>query len=702
VRHILVDEMQDTSRAQYRMLEALTGGWQEDDGRTLFCVGDPMQSIYRFRNAEVAQFLLAQSHGIGSVRLHPLLLRRNFRSGEHLVRWFNKVFPKAFPAQDDPSRGAVSYSEAVPALTESGDCRVHPLFGSDPVAEAAATLRVIREVLEHNGDDSLALLVRSRTQLSSLLPQLRQAGIRWQAVDIDRLTDLPEIIEVLALTRAIVHPCDRLAWLALLRSPCIGWSWCDLHALVRNDASGTVRELLDDPERLQRISHDARASLDRVRPVLESLFDVSRSLSLRQRVERAWFELRAPAVLSDGAMVENVYRFLDVLGRLETAGTLQDVTELEAQLDQERVSGDPDARLQIMTMHRAKGLQFDHVVLMGLGRAPRRRERSVLSWYDLPRTGPDVDRIMSPVGPRHELENDPIHRFIEQAEDQKDRHESARLFYVACTRARKSLHLLGHAGMARDGESFRPPDPRSLLNLIWASVAPEFEAAFEGTIVPETSDRQQWLTPVRRRIEESWELPETTASPGRPLSGESAMPTPRVEYYWVGAEARAAGTVVHRWLQLATGDDADLEQLAQLRVTTERWLSELGVGPERLETMSQRVDSALQNVIADARGRWLLTGEGYAELALTGLYDGRVRSGVIDRVRVDDDGTHWIVDYKTGVHEGGDLDTFLSTEAERYRPQLARYAALYHGYSGEVARCALYFPLLQAFVEVAV
>ncbi|MCH8265195.1 MAG: UvrD-helicase domain-containing protein, partial [Proteobacteria bacterium] len=53
VRHILVDEMQDTSKAQYRMLEALTGGWQKGDGRTLFCVGDPMQSIYRFRNAEI-------------------------------------------------------------------------------------------------------------------------------------------------------------------------------------------------------------------------------------------------------------------------------------------------------------------------------------------------------------------------------------------------------------------------------------------------------------------------------------------------------------------------------------------------------------------------------------------------------------------------------------------------------------------------
>jgi ATP-dependent exoDNAse (exonuclease V) beta subunit len=705
VRHILVDEMQDTSRAQYRMLEALTGGWQDGDGRTLFCVGDPMQSIYRFRNAEVAQFLLAQSDGIGSVELQRLLLRRNFRSGNFLVHWFNTVFPVALPMRDDPARGAVSYSEAVPALHEEGECRIHPLFGANPGAEADTALSIIQTTVSGIEDDeSMALLVRSRSQLAALLPRLRKAGIRWQAVDIDRLTDLPEIIDLLALTRAVVHPCDRLAWLALLRSPWTGWSWRDLHDLVRNDTSSTIPELLGDAERFGRLSAEARASYEKVREIIDSLSEASHSLSLslRERVERAWFRLRGPAILDDSTMVENAYRFLDVLGRLETAGTLRDVADLEAQLDQERVSGDPDARLQIMTMHRAKGLQFDHVLLMGLGRVPRRRERSVLSWYDRPGHGTEDDRIVSPVGPRHELQNDPIHRFIEYAEDRKDRHESARLLYVACTRARKSLHLLGHTGIARDGKSIRPPDSRSLLNLIWEAVEPRFEAAFDTAAVAETGDPAQWLTPVRRRIDESWHLPETASIPGQPRSTEAGTPAQQVEYYWVGAEARAAGTVVHRWLQLVAGGRADLGQRAELRGTSERWLAELGVGPEGVETMSKRIDSALQNVLADPRGRWLLSGDGHSELALTGLLDGEVRSGVIDRIRIDDDGTHWIVDYKSGTHEGGDLDGFLAAEAERYRPQLARYSALYRGYSGRSARCALYFPLLQAFVEVDV
>ena len=119
-----------------------------------------------------------------------------------------------------------------------------------------------------------------------------------------------------------------------------------------------------------------------------------------------------------------------------------------------------------------------------------------------------------------------------------------------------------------------------------------------------------------------------------------------------------------------------------------------------MERICGRVDAALEGVLKDARGRWLLSGEGHAELALSGVINGVVESGIMDRIRVDDDGTHWIVDYKTSTHEGGNRKGFLAAEAERYRDQLARYSALYCAYAGVDARCALYFPLLQEFVEV--
>ena len=703
VRHILVDEMQDTSRAQYRLLEALTGGWVPGDGRTLFCVGDPMQSIYRFRNAEVAQFLLAREAGIGSIVPESLLLRRNFRSGDYLVHWFNTVFPLVLPDVDDPARGAVSYAEAVPGRGTEGDCRIYPVLDSDSAVEAVQGCEIIEETLSRYPEDQMAVLVRSRTQLSELLPRLRQAGIAYQSVDIDRLTDLPEVIDLLALTRAIAHPSDRIAWLALLRSPWIGWSWSDLHALVFNDKDSTVWELLNDPERMGSLTPEAVEVLAHAMPVLESLVTVSRSESLRDRVERAWLQLGGPAILAQPDAADNVQRYLDVLEKLEVAGTLQDVAELERQLDLERVSNNADARLQVMTMHRAKGLQFDHVLLFGLGRQPRRSDRSVLSWIDLPDTHADEEKIISPVGRRSDIETDPIHRFIELREKQKDQHESGRLLYVACTRARKTLHLVGHTSIAADGESCKPPQAQSLLRLLWPAIQGDFDAALgldQGTPAGEQGDA--WLQPLLQRIEPSWSVPEVASVAGEMSGAEPPTQGDPVEFYWVGAAARVAGTIVHRWLQRAAEGMVVLEQsaLRSLRQTSARWLSEMGFGSRDADEILDRVDSALLGVVTDPRGQWLLGGDGHTEFAITGIIDGNISSGVIDRIRVDDDGTHWIVDYKTSAHEGGNLEGFLDAELERYRAQLTRYVTLYREYAAVEPRCALYFPLLQAFREL--
>lgn len=705
LRHLLVDEMQDTSSAQYRMLEALTGGWEEGDGRTLFCVGDPMQSIYRFRNAEVGQFLLAKHAGIGNVKLHALTLRRNFRSGEHLVDWFNDVFPGVLAAHDDSRRSAVAYSTAVSVqqLKGQGRCLVHPLFGSSPAAEADAGCQIIRQTLDEYSDGDMAVLVRSRTHLPVLLARLRAAGIAYRAVEIDRLTDLPEIIDILALTRALDHPGDRLAWLALLRSPWVGLDWSDLHALVKGEPNATVWELLGDDGRLSNMSDYGSQAVAEFRTRILQAKSSARINTLRDRVEEIWLTLGGPAILDDHHAVENVYRFLDVIEDMEVAGTLPDVAVLEGALDLERVSSNVNARLQIMTMHRAKGLQFDHVLLYGLGHAPGRNEKTVLSWFDIPGEHGADEKIISPVGPRVEVENDPVHRFIQKIESKKDRHELGRLLYVACTRARRTLHLLGHVAVAADGQKYRTPRAQSLLNLLWPSVSAEFEQAFQADAkVANGEDRESWLQPELRRFESPWSLPGIEALPGMSELPGAVEEERSVEFYWVGMDARVAGTVVHRWLQMAADRRVHLtlDTLASMRAVSARWLREMGVGDTSIETVVQRVESALKGVLDDDKGRWLLEGEGHAELKLSGVYQDRVESVVLDRVRIDEDGTHWIVDYKTSSHEGGDLESFLKAESDRYRPQLSKYAELYRNYSGAPVRCALYFPLLQEFVEV--
>lgn len=710
VQHLLVDEMQDTSISQYELLKQLTSGWTPGDGRTIFCVGDPMQSIYRFRDAEVGEFLQARQNGIGDIRLEPLVLRQNFRSGENLVHWFNTIFSQVMPLHDDITIGAIAYAEsaAVEQHAGAGRCFVHPLFDSD--AEASCTLDVIRQCLGDDGD--VTVLVRSRTQLAELLPALRRASIPYQAIEIDRLTDLPEIIDALALTRALVHPGDRLAWLSVLRGPWVGLSWSDLHSLVRNDADSTVPELCADTSRVSLLSPEGAGRLQHFVEIVTPFMQRKGTLSLRDRVELAWFALGGPAILADEAQVENVYRYFTAVEKLERAGSLEDVRQLEQRLDDERVSApiSSQCRLQIMTMHKAKGLQFDHVILPGLGRATRRSDRDVLRWLTVPGDSGRNRMIISPVGARSELENDPLYRFIEATENDKDRMEQDRLLYVACTRAVRSLHLVGHVAATQNGTSFGAPISGSLLARLWPAIQGDFERAFQPTqdeaADAETDSESYLVNPVLRRFRQPWQAP---APRNLPLSQRSAIEDPviaeqEVEFYWVGTAARHAGTLVHRWLQRMSDGRSppNIDELASLRPVTIQWARDLGVSDQEIEEVCERTSKAIRGLLSHEKGRWLIEGEGYAELPLTGVINGRIESVVIDRVRIDEHGTHWIVDYKTSTHEGGNLEGFLEQESARYRQQLANYASLYAGLTGEPVRTALYFPLLQEFCEVTI
>ncbi|MFT6296413.1 MAG: ATP-dependent exoDNAse (exonuclease V) beta subunit, partial [Glaciecola sp.] len=242
IQHILVDEFQDTSQLQLEILQQLTAGWQPGDNRSLFLVGDAMQSCYGFRNANVGIYLNVREHGIGEIQLNSLTLQTNFRSQEKIVTWVNQVFSQAFPPEPNSSRGAVPYSVSVPVN------KAEPIFGvsaqviqhqSDDklVAQQAEANAVIYEIKSIQLDDpkaSIAILVRSRSHLAKIIPLLKEYQIPWLATDIDRLGTLPVIEDLLSLTKALLNLADRVAWLSVLRAPWCGLTSGDLFAITEH------------------------------------------------------------------------------------------------------------------------------------------------------------------------------------------------------------------------------------------------------------------------------------------------------------------------------------------------------------------------------------------------------------------------------------------------------------------------------------
>jgi ATP-dependent helicase/nuclease subunit A len=727
LRHILVDEFQDTSFEQFELLRALTAGWEHGDGRTLFVVGDPMQSIYQFREAEVGLFLRARDYGVGEIGFEALQLRRNFRSSAPLIEWVNAQFSRLFPADDDARRAAIRFLPSVPSeltppmaataaaaqpVAEPGDAAamLHRLPVADPASEAHCVVQIVRAARERNPAASIAVLVVSREHAALSVAQLRAAGFAPRGVNLERLRDRPVIRDLAALTRALLHAADRSAWLALLRAPWCGLTLGELEALL----AGCEGDLFAWLQRAVPASPDDAATglaarLSRLCSALApAIVGVERGLPLWRRVEHCWLRLGAPLVHSGDSDRLDAHRFLDALAMHDDPDRL--VGEAIGELTEGLYSGGAPQRgaIELMTVHAAKGLEWDVVILPGLGRKTAVDADPLLHWIELPRASTGTDLLLAPIRATVQEPRCSLAGYIKRLRRERMRLERVRLLYVAATRARSALHLLGAVPEpVRVGES-PMPTRGSLLDTLWPAIGAQFLAATPATAPVATPV----LVPAAASPPSLWRLPAHWSLPGP----EPRAPLPRLalgsptaaeapEYHWVGSTARAIGTIVHAELHRLSAS-ALLPASAAASMAPAgygAWLAELGVAPEERPRASVTVQQALQRTLADPRGRWLLSGahpEAHSEWRLTGLYQGRVVNAIIDRMLVDEQRQRWVVDFKTSTHAGGAGQQFIDSEAERYRPQMQRYRALVGQLGGEPVRLALYFPLLGVFREL--
>ena len=729
IRHLLIDEFQDTSISQYELLSRLTAGWEEGDGRTLFVVGDPMQSIYRFREAEVGLFLRARENGIGHLSLESVSLSANFRSQGGIVDWVNQTFSEVMPEHEDISSGAVSYtpSTATHERLPGSAVQIHPFFDDDHSSEAKRIVQIIHQLQSDEPESTTAILVRSRGHLREVLIHLNQAGIRFRAIEIEGLGHRPVVQDLVSLTRAIIHPADRMAWLAVMRAPWCGLTIADLHLIAADPSDPklfvpppTLWELINDEDILSRISADGRARLQRLRVVMGGCVGNRYRSSLRSMVEGVWTLVGGPACVTDTTDLADAKIYLDYLESNEETGSIPDLSLFESGL--EKLFALPDLgapeHLQIMTIHKSKGLEFDHVIVPGLGRLSRNNEKKLFMWMELPRSsdkceleGEGSDLLMAPIQQTGST-GDPIYSWIEKLDADKSHFEDQRLIYVASTRARKRLHLLGSTPLGRDQDEIilKEPPRKSLLSKIWSVSSRYYEEFISNPervnkiSSKESASGGALIDQSLRRLASGWTLPSAPSPVEWLQSTEIDSSQNQIEYSWAGEASRHSGSVVHRWLERIAEDRLEGwndSRLDHLKETFKQNLIECGVSGSDLETAIGRVITSLKYSIRDPRGRWLLGPQIKAqnELRLTGLIDGRRMDLVIDRTFLDEDGQRWIVDYKTSSHTGSDLEEFLDREQERYRDQMERYSAIMRRTDQRPVMMGLYFPLIGGWRE---
>jgi len=711
--YLLLDEFQDTDPIQIELAvllastedDAASKAWHETavpPGR-LFFVGDPKQSIYRFRRADIALFLEARAAFTSA----PTLLTTNFRTTAPVIDWVNGVFGELIQHVEESQpeyeplvahRGSpltgpgVLVLGAAPHPGKPGADELRDHEATDVAATIATAMRERWQVADAStglwrdpklGD--ITVLLPARTSLPALERALDDAGLPYRAETSSLVWSTREVRDLMAALRAIDDPTDELSLVTALRSSAYGCGDDDLYR-YKVEHRGTWNHQAPVPE-----------TIDPEHPVAEAmthLGDLHRS--------RLW---HAPSEL-----IERLVRERRLLELGVARGRPRDVwRRLRFVVDQARAYGDSEggnlrqflawARLQsaegarvaetvlpetdddsirIMTIHASKGLEFPITIVSGLTTKPGGRRRGVQVHF--PRNQDAIVAMSSALSTAEYEDYKPI-------DEMMDHHERVRLLYVATTRARDhlvvSLHRPAPPEQTKPSDKPRSADRLTSAELLAAAAATSdveatmFTAAVQRdptvhSVVTQNPDplpdRDEWLT-VRTEALNVGARSRTLAATTIAKRASQQFRDPGLDKdqrdldlppWNKGRYGTAVGRAVHAVLQtvdLATGDG--LIETAAAQAAAEGIIG-------REDVIADLATSAIKSrIVAEAVKHTF-----WRETYVAAPVDGITIEGYVDLLYRRDDGLV-VVDYKTDAVTG---EADLNAKIERYALQGATYA----------------------------
>ena len=443
------------------------------------------------------------------------------------------------------------------------------------------------------------------------------------------------------------------------------------------------------------LSADGRNRLQCILGPIRKARDKRDRLGLRAWIEQTWIELGGLQCARDGSGLQDAENFLQLLELAEVEGRGLDIEWLSRSLQTRYMNtGNHDSKVQLMTLHKAKGLEFDCVIIPQLDRVTAKDSRDLLLWDEHNNT--EGTRSFLLAADDHSARDTPtLYNYLLTQRQHKSQQESARLLYVGTTRAVSRLVLTCKLKSA--GKSGQPANPsrNSLLNPIWQTFQQEM-TIHESVSVPEAATTPATV-PLLTRLVRDGPGPVTIAPVERSPSKQQVL-KPRPDNYL----ERSIGTVVHLALeQLSLRPTLPAAVLEEDR---ERWrmaLQREGLWGETLDEALEAVLSSIRQTLRpDGKGRWILSGEheqARSEWSLSTVdSDGRIHDIVIDRCFIDRvTGERWVIDYKNSRPGPGELlEDFFSRECASYQEQLLCYRDVLSFRCSEPLRCALFFTSL--------
>ena len=705
--HLLVDEAQDTDPIQTEIAMFIAEGLtEEEDGLPplnrpmsweqvvpqrgkLFVVGDPKQSIYRFRRADVRQMSkLRQVMGGDTVQLV-----QNFRSQRPVLEWVNHVYQQwmgegsehqakyvpvahrweaetAHPGRPRVYRLGEALDETVNTVREQEARAIANLMNTIvregwQILDTAQTAEAGEERYTDAKFSDICVLMPTRTGLRTLEQALDEADVPYRLEGASLIFATQEVMDLLNCLKAIDDPADQVATAAALRSPAFACS--DVELLQFSEAGGKFDYLSEDNVTngpaaeafaLLQDFHEHRLWMSlpelidrfiRARLLMESAIDHPRTREQRRRYR--FIVEQARSFVETGG--NSLRKFLQWMEHQAEEGAR--VTETPVP------EGDEDA-VRIMTVHAAKGLEFPVVVLTALNSQRSTRRDVVL--FDR-----DTHTVEISVGPEGRRFETPGYATLAASERKLDDDEQVRLLYVAATRARDHLVIGLHRsakGRSRnthadkiaeilDGaENFWEPAPLLDGNALQRKDAPAIAATLEGHSL---ADRQEW----RNHRADTIRLQARPVSVSTTMLAQVLKDEPDTDDPWTRGQGRTpVGRAVHSVLQtidLSTADRIDETSRAQAAA---EGIPQQSAEVARLARVA--VDSEIVRRAVAASRFW-------REAPVAAPAGEGVLEGFIDLL-FEEDGNLIVVDYKTDALDSAHVENAVAS----YGPQGGAYA----------------------------
>lgn len=496
-KFVMVDEFQDTNFLQMQIVDLIAGG-------NVFLVGDYKQSIYRFRGAEVEVFAQSEE-GVSAKGGKVISLKTNFRSQQGILDFVNSLFQGTMPRYEglDAFRSDKSKEYSVECLMlDAGDSAE-----DSRVEEAIQLAKRIRQMVDNReplvferdsanlGNESLrgvrygdiAILFRAMTDVKIYEYQLRRAGIPFYVVGGRGFLEKQEIFDVLNILSVLYNQYDAIALVGVLRSPFFGISdetlyWLsrtgDVVSAFKSLAQGQFQESFK-----QYIACDQLRRLEEACEFVERFRTFIMHLPVSELIRQIILETGYDKVVLTKHGGEQVYANLEKLIELAVefdsanGGTLLEFIEhVEIMIDEDmqeseaQIGMEDDDVVKLMTVHKAKGLEFPVVIIPDISRNIETNMKQVVFSRDYGLIFQGKDSQGYTIEGR-------VRDLVKQLEATKELDESQRVFYVATTRARDHLIL---SGVVPTNQHSGAQDIRSWMDMLVSALFEDEQTVREG------------------------------------------------------------------------------------------------------------------------------------------------------------------------------------------------------------------------------